>query len=275
MRIEQRRLADGLWSVDASPGLGGAADLVLAVGTAQALGSPDVFGDLRRAYPHARLVSCSRPRTDDDDDELSAVAVSFERCTAQVVLRQVAPHTTGADISRDLGLALAHEDLRHVFVFGGSAGLEGAAVASGLATALPPSVSIVGGLLAGRVGLDAPPDVPAVVAVGLRGARLDLDVVVEAGDALAPGEGRVALSRRPPAVGSRFALLMAGPQDDGGEARSALADLARDSLGARAALLHLPVRTAIGRCDRMALPLSLPRGLALAAVGEARGQQEP
>ena len=268
LRLEHRRLTAGNWSVDASPGLGGAADLVLAVGTEEAFATPQVFRDLRRAYPHARLVTCSRPSSTDDAEELAAVALSFERCQVSVA-RVAAGSVCGADAGRALGLAVAHAELRHVFVFLDRTESDCASVASGLAASLPPGVSVVGGALSGRVGLDEPPDGTTAVAIGLRGARLALDLVLDT------GEGRQLGSGPPPAgrsgtAGTRFAMLLGGT----GEGRATLIQLSRDALGARAPLIDVPVRQTLGRIQGMALPLAFARGLALAAVGEAMGTLE-
>jgi hypothetical protein len=254
--------------------LGSAAELVIAVGTPAAFAMPEVFDDLRRAYARARIVTCAHSVRPGDGEEVAlvALALAFERCRANVVFRPMPSAGMEVEVGRAVCRALPHEDLRHAFVFAGGSGLDGDAIAVGLATGLSPQISVMGGVLDGGVGLDAPPSGRAMVAIGFRGARIDLGLALHAnGGALLglPASGRL-LEGEPGNRVGRFAILF---EDCGGGEEPARTDFERIAwacLGARPALIRVPVQAVLGRCDGMALPLCLPDGLALAAVGESR-----
>src|SRR3954462_5365275 len=95
------------------------ADLVIYFGTRQALADGERFHDLRALFPRAHLLGCStggQIHDNDIDDELAAVAMSFEHTPLRLA---VAP-ATGPGQSRACGAAIASalmsDDLAGIFV---------------------------------------------------------------------------------------------------------------------------------------------------------------
>lgn len=159
------------------------AQLVLVTGDRQALGSPTLLPPLRERFPRSSIVLCSSGAdiAGDRVREAGAVATAVHFAAAHV--RAVQGEIRAREDSEAAGARLAAQlppaDLRHVLVFSEGLQVNGSALAAGLAGALPPTVSITGGLAGDGerfgetvVGLDAAPGAGRVVIVGLYGHGL-------------------------------------------------------------------------------------------------------
>lgn len=159
------------------------AQLVIVTGARQALGSPDLLPPLRERFPGASVVLCSSGAdiAGDRVRDVGAVATAVQFAAARV--RALQEDIRGREDSEAAGARLAARlppsDLRHVLVFSEGLQVNGSALATGLAKALPPSVSVTGGLAGDGerfgqtvVGLDGPPAAGRVVVVGLYGHGL-------------------------------------------------------------------------------------------------------
>jgi hypothetical protein len=183
MRIEQScwTAGDG-WRAEAAKGnAAGDCALVLAFGSREALATPGLLDDLRRRHPGARLVGCSTAGeirgTEVHDDSLVATALAFDASSVRgACVRLERPD--GFEAGSRLAAELPFEGLRHVFVLADGHAVNGTALLAGLASRLPASVSVTGGLAADgerfgeTVVLWDEPLVGGVVAVGLYGERL-------------------------------------------------------------------------------------------------------
>lgn len=177
---------DGGWQ-HAEPQRPAGTQLLLAFGPLTTP-TPGFFDEVRERWPNARLVYCSGgwliDRTDVVGGAIVVMGMAFERGWIRAEERTGAENGSCETIGRELAGDLAsHEGLKHILAFTDGLNINGAAFARGLATALPPGVSVSGGLAsdgthftATGVGVDGPPAAKRIVAVGLYG-----DVVVGTG----------------------------------------------------------------------------------------------
>ncbi len=182
MRIESVRwkVGDG-WN--RRPGEGSEAQLVLAFAstTACAIGEP--FEDLAAAYPRAAIIGCSTAGeifdTQVTDESVSVAAIEFDRtrivCAREPIEKPSQSFAAGAR----LAAALPHEELVHVLVFSEGLRVNGSELVKGLASALPPHVTVTGGLSGdghrfGRTYViwDGRPEEGSIVACGLYGSSI-------------------------------------------------------------------------------------------------------
>ncbi len=152
MKSEQITWTGSTRTWDAPPPgrLAGSAQLVLLFGNRALLEQGTPLEELRRAYPHARFLGCStageiRGKT-VRDDTLVATAIHLEHSTvagAAVRMRDVPDSfQAGQQLAKDLEA----KDLAHVFVLSDGLAVNGSALVKGLTGALPPHVSLTGGM---------------------------------------------------------------------------------------------------------------------------------
>lgn len=135
--------------VDLSP------QLVLVFASLQALRDGLALARLRAQLPQAQWMGCSTAGEISgqgvDDGQVVITGIRWR----QVQFRVVSVAYDGADDSQAaghrLGQALAADDLRHVFVLGQGADINGSALVSGLTGSVGPDVLVTGGL-AGDAG---------------------------------------------------------------------------------------------------------------------------
>jgi hypothetical protein len=181
MRVEQRQ-----WSPSegwTGPARLDGADLVLAFGDPAAIGDPERLHEVRAAYPRAALLGCSTAgeirETSVLDGALVATAVAFERTRVAAARVRVAGAAGSAAAGERLAAALAADGLVHVLVLSDGLGVNGSALAAGLASRLPPGVAVTGGLAGDGprfertlVLTDAGAEAGTVAGVGFYGDRL-------------------------------------------------------------------------------------------------------
>jgi len=187
MRVEQRLWADTSWRpVDGRSG-GGAlsdADLVLVFGERHLLEATAAVAELARAHPRALIAGCSTAGEICGDSVLdgkpTSTAIRFDSARVSGALVEIPEGPEAShDAGQALGRALSAPDLVHVLVFAEGLRVNGSALVRGLAGALPPGVSVTGGLSADgerfgatRLVWGAGTRPGAVVGIGLSGTRL-------------------------------------------------------------------------------------------------------
>jgi len=151
MQIEQSTWTSAQGWTSASPRtLGAAAHLVLVFGAPALLREPQTIQQIRQTYPQAHLLGCSTAGeicgTRVLDDSLVITAVHFEVTQLQgssIRLREV---QDSFHAGQRLASALDHTGLVHVLVLADGTHINGSELVRGLASQLPPTVAITGGL---------------------------------------------------------------------------------------------------------------------------------
>ncbi len=151
MRVEQARWMESSgWGPGGTGSLGGDASLVLLFGSRRVLSRSDLVDEVRRRYPHARRIGCSTAGeilgTEVTDDTLVATAVRFESTRLAGSSVTVGGAAESRDAGRRLAGSLDPAGLTHVFVLSDGLHVNGSELVRGLAEALPPQVTVTGGL---------------------------------------------------------------------------------------------------------------------------------
>lgn len=159
------------------------AQLVLAFGRSPVLSAEGALAALRQLHADAIIVSASAAGAIAGDLVLdrsaSALALHFDATKVHATDTAVLPGEATDAVAARLLHHLPGAALVHVLVFADGASINGAQLASSLAAALPPHVSITGGMAGGdarmrsaMVGTGVTLRAHHVVAVGLYGDRL-------------------------------------------------------------------------------------------------------
>lgn len=168
-------------------------DLVLYFGGSGALRAEDgPLADLLRRAPAPIIAGCGSAGAVLDgsihDEALVVVGLSFDSATARAASGRIERAQESVALGEDLGRRLAGPDLRHVLVLSEGVLVNGSGLAEGLRRALPPAVTVTGGLAGDgtrfqrtEVGLGADVGPGRVVAIGLYGASLRVDFGVGGG----------------------------------------------------------------------------------------------
>ena len=185
MKCEQKKWQKkGGWSVvREAKGLN--PQLVLAFGGLETLRNPARFEDVKKMYPNARIIAATTAGEIIDgevlDESVVLTAVEFERTPLEFVETQIEKAEDSEAAGSRLAGALPKDGLMHVMVFSEGLKINGTMLVKGMSAALPPSVSITGGLVGGGndfketlLGLDAAPVSGNVVAVGFYGDAIKI-----------------------------------------------------------------------------------------------------
>ena len=189
MRIEQCRwTAVKGWEPGPPGSLEEPPQLALIFGAGDLLRDSEPCREARRAYPDAHWLGCSTAGdifgTEVSDDSLVVTAIHFERTRIQACRTHVAGPGDSFAAGERLGGSLAQEDLVHVFLLSDGLHVNGSELVEGIASRLPPNVTVTGGLsgdgprfketlvIAGSAGGAAEPSTVAVV--GLYGPGLSV-----------------------------------------------------------------------------------------------------
>ena len=165
--------------------------LVLVFGATAALKRPDLLSALHKKYPGAQCFGCSTAGeicgTEVSDDSIVATAVQFERTgihLAHVNLVDAGGSAAaGEQVARALpptvNVAGKPEKLSHVLMLSDGLKTNGSELLAGMTRALPPGVTVTGGLAGDGARFaetlvlwDGVAQRDAVVAVGLYGSKL-------------------------------------------------------------------------------------------------------
>lgn len=185
MRVEQTQWRpERGWSPNPPGRLGATPQLVLLFGSTALLAQPSPWlRDVGAAYPGAHHFGCSTAGeiagTKVVDDSLVATAVWFEGSTVAGAKTTIDAAEESFDAGARLARGLAREGLVHVLVLSEGVGVNGSQLVRGLASELPPGVTVTGGLSGDGARFDhtyviwdGPPERRTVAVVGLYGSRL-------------------------------------------------------------------------------------------------------
>ena len=149
MKLEQTQWTNGAWMPTISGKLR-QAQLVLLFGAPSLLRQQIPLLELKQAYPDAHIVGCSTAGeiagTQVCDDSLVATAIHFEHTTLHGLRLKLADGMSPLDAGKIISQHLDKQGLIHVFVLTNGVSISGSPLVAGLATYLPPYVTITGGL---------------------------------------------------------------------------------------------------------------------------------
>lgn len=152
MRVQQLHCGDdGTWNEGAGAGMPvAAAQLVLAFGSRERLESLGWADDLRARFPQARIIGCSTAGEISEgrvlDDSLHATAIQFEKTRCEVRSVRIDDAAQSEAAGERLVRDLPPGPLAHVFVLSNGQHVNGSALIRGMTRALPPGVTVTGGL---------------------------------------------------------------------------------------------------------------------------------
>lgn len=159
------------------------AQLVLVFASTAACERPALFDEIRAGYPGAEIIGCSTAGeifdTQVTDDTVSLVAIELSG-TAVVCARMPIDNAAESfEAGARLAASLPSDGLVHVLVFSEGLRVNGSELVKGLAGALPPDVTVTGGLSGDAhrfartyVIWQGKPEEGSVVACGLYGSAI-------------------------------------------------------------------------------------------------------
>ena len=135
---------------------------VLVFGGRAAIGEQPPIEALLARFPAARLAGCSTAGdildTEVSDEDLVATALAFDATRVMVAAEPRSDAgSTPRPIGERLAARLAAPDLAHVLVLSEGVGVNGSELVRGLASELPPGVTVTGGLAGDGARFDARP----------------------------------------------------------------------------------------------------------------------
>jgi len=184
MKVEQAHWTQAKGWDPRPPGhLGHEAQLVLLFASRAILKQEEPLAEVRRAYPKAHLMGCSTAGeifgTQVLDDSLVVTALVFRSTRVQGARITLDESGSSLNAGRRLAVALAGEDLVHVFVLSDGLQINGSELVKGLSQHLPPNVTVTGGLSGDGdrfqetvVLWDGPPEQGMIAALGLYGRQI-------------------------------------------------------------------------------------------------------
>src|SRR5450432_853297 len=184
MKIEQRLYSPTLGGQTRKGALDGLKpQLVLLFGGRHLLENARFMADVRATYAGAHVVAASTAGeitdTEVTDDQLTTIAVAFEKTRVACAATNVATASESFAAGQTLARQLAGPELVHVFVVSDGARVNGTELARGFNETLPAGVILTGGLAGDGarfektlVGLDEAPAVGRIVAVAFYGQHL-------------------------------------------------------------------------------------------------------
>ena len=179
MQVEQVQFAQGRWHAPSQLD----ADWLLVFGASDAIAAPGLVDELRRRYPRAEVLGCSTAGevlgTRVHDDSLAVTAIRFASTRVRIASLDLTPNASAVAAGEALALGFVGPGLRHVFVLCEGIHVNGSALIAGLLAALPPGVTVSGGLAADGVRMTTTAVLTAagagqhrIAAAGLYGDRI-------------------------------------------------------------------------------------------------------
>jgi hypothetical protein len=172
--------------------LAGKADLAILFGESSALSDGRAARQLQSIFPDAIVAGCSTGGqivgAGVVEGGAHAAAISFDSTSARLASARIGGAAESGQIGRQLGAALANPALVCVLVISDGLSVNGAALVSGIAAQVGPSVAIVGGLAGDgarfeqtvvAAGGECGPNI--VAAIGLYGPSLETGFGCEGG----------------------------------------------------------------------------------------------
>jgi hypothetical protein len=159
------------------------ASLVLYFGTRGALNCGTRYDELRALFPRAHIMGCSTGGQIDDndvnDDEIVAVAVSFDATRLKVCRQDIGDPQHSRDYGEALGRALQADDLAGVFVLSDGLNVNGSELVAGICKVIGADVPLTGGLAGDGadfketlVGADCAPRARTIAGLGFYGPAI-------------------------------------------------------------------------------------------------------
>ena len=150
MEIEQSRWTESRGWEPCAPGRLEAPQLVLVFGAPEQLRRQDLLGTIAGAWPEADLFGCSTAGdisgTQVSDESVVVTAVRFEHTMVRGACTRIDGPQDSFAAGESLARDLLGEDLVHVFVLSDGLHVNGSALVQGIASQLPPEVTVTGGL---------------------------------------------------------------------------------------------------------------------------------
>lgn len=183
MEIEQSRWTEPHGWEPRAPGALGSPQLVLIFGAPEQLRRPGLLDAIAGAWPGADLFGCSTAGdisgTQVSDDSLVVTAVRFDQTSVRGASIRIDGPQDSFAAGESLARTLLGEGLVHVFVLSDGLHVNGSALVQGIASQLPPEVTVTGGLSGDGprfqetlVLWNGPPEPRTIAAVGFYGSRL-------------------------------------------------------------------------------------------------------
>jgi hypothetical protein len=184
VEVEQARWTAGSgWDPSPTRGIGADASLLIVFGSPAALTESGALEELKQAHPGVPLFGCSTAGeilgVQVRDDSLVCTVVRFEHTAVRMACTALTGPTDSNAAGRRLALGLSSSGLTHVLVLSDGLAVNGTELVRGLTAALPPNVTVTGGLSADGdrfrrtlVLNGGVPESGTIAAVGLYGARL-------------------------------------------------------------------------------------------------------
>ncbi len=151
MKVEQRVwLASRGWDPGGAGALRNSARLALVFGATSRLLDPERFREIERFYPEAQLFGCSTSGeicgTSVYDDSIVLTAIALERSHFKGATARLDEVGSSFEAGERLSRSLEKNGLKHVLVLSDGLKVNGSALVKGLASQLPASVTVTGGL---------------------------------------------------------------------------------------------------------------------------------
>lgn len=183
MEIEQSRWTDSRGWEPHAPGNLEAPQLVLIFGAPEQLRRPDLLDTITGAWPGADLFGCSTAGdisgTQVSDDSVVVTAVRFDHTSVRGACTRIDGPQDSLAAGESLARTLLGDGLVHVFVLSDGLHVNGSALVQGIASQLPPEVTVTGGLSGDGprfqetlVLWNGAPEPRTIAAVGFYGSRL-------------------------------------------------------------------------------------------------------
>lgn len=159
------------------------ADLVLYFGSRDAIADGSCYAELQEKFPSAHVVGCSTggqiQNNDVSDDEIAAVALSFDSTKVRVATHTVTSAEHSRACGEAIGRELADDTLAGVFILSDGLNVNGSELVAGITSAIGTGVSLSGGLAGDGslfsktlVGGNATPRSHVVVGIGFYGSSI-------------------------------------------------------------------------------------------------------
>jgi hypothetical protein len=159
------------------------ADLVLYFGSRNLIADGSRYSELQQRFPAAHVVGCSTggqiQNNDVSDDEIAAVALSFDSTKVRVTTQIVTAAGHSRACGEAVGRQLADDSLAGVFILSDGLNVNGSELVAGITSAIGRDIPLSGGLAGDGalfsetlVGGDAAPRSHIVVGIGFYGSSI-------------------------------------------------------------------------------------------------------
>jgi len=149
MRIEKAEYRNNEWIIEKRK-IFANTDIVFTFGDRDAIKNQEIYRKLKQIYPSADIVGCSSGGNILGDSicecKIVATAVSFDRGSVRVAIRDFSPIDNQTEISRKLISLLPKDNLKHIFILSDGLNMNGSALVRGANEALNRIIPITGGL---------------------------------------------------------------------------------------------------------------------------------